>query len=265
VATIVAVVAGVVGFFAVLRGSAFAAHAIPQTGFAGAAGANLLGVSTVWGLGVFAVASALGIGWLGRRGRHDVATALALVVMLGLGALFLSMSVEYESEIYSLLFGEILGVSGAEVVPSAVLGALSLAVVACMYRPLMLASVVPEAGQAQGVRPHRVELGFLVVLALTTTLSVPVVGTLLMFSQMIGPAGAAQSVARRPGSALALSVAFALLVVWIGIAAGYLTNVPPGCYVGGGGAVCYLAGRVGALWSRARSARGRVPTPAVAG
>ncbi len=82
VATIVAVIAGVVGFFVVLRGSAFQAHAIPNGAFAGAAGASLIGVNTLVGLGVFSVLAALGIGTLGRRGRHDVVTALALVVML---------------------------------------------------------------------------------------------------------------------------------------------------------------------------------------
>src|SRR5271170_2769576 len=119
VASIVAVVAGVVGFFTVLRGSAFVAHAIPNGSFAGAAAASLVGVSTLLGLGIAAVISALGIGWLGRRGRHDVATALALVVMLGLGALFLSLSVEYAPEVYSLLFGEILGISSSQLAPTA--------------------------------------------------------------------------------------------------------------------------------------------------
>ena len=90
VATIVAVVAGVVGFFVVLRGSAFPAHAIPKGAFAGAAGASLLGISTLIGLAVFSLLGALGIGALGRRGRHDVVTALALVMMLALGAAFLS-------------------------------------------------------------------------------------------------------------------------------------------------------------------------------
>src|ERR1700691_2221766 len=88
VATIVAVVAGAVGFFIVLRGAAFVADAVPQGAFAGAAGASLLGISTLAGVAVFALAGALGIGWLGRRGRRDVATALTLVLMLGVGALF---------------------------------------------------------------------------------------------------------------------------------------------------------------------------------
>src|SRR5215469_15221329 len=90
VATIVALVAGIVGFFTVLRGSAFAAHAIPNGSFAGAVGASLIGVNTIVGLGAFALAGAVGISLLGRRGRHDVATALTLVLMLALGALFVS-------------------------------------------------------------------------------------------------------------------------------------------------------------------------------
>jgi zinc/manganese transport system permease protein len=113
-ASVVAVVSGVIGFFVVLRGSAFVAHALPQGAFAGAAGAALVGASTLGGLGVFSLLGAVAIGWLGRRGRHDVVTALALVLMLGLGALFLSFSSEYAPEIYSLLFGEVLGVSSGE-------------------------------------------------------------------------------------------------------------------------------------------------------
>ena len=147
VATMVAIVAGVVGFFVVLRGSSFVAHALPNGAFAGAAGASLLGINTIFGLGAFALLGALGIGWLGRRARHDVATALALVVMLGLGALFLSMSVEYAPEIYSLLFGEILGVSVNELLPTAVLGAICVGAIVVLYRPLMLVSVMAEVGE----------------------------------------------------------------------------------------------------------------------
>src|ERR1700753_3559993 len=98
--TIVAVIAGMTGFFAVLRGSTFAAHAIPNGAFAGAAGASLLGINVIWGLAVFALGGALGIGALGgesggRKARTDVVTALALVVMLGVGALFVSVGTSY--------------------------------------------------------------------------------------------------------------------------------------------------------------------------
>jgi len=149
VATIVAVVAGVVGFFVVLRGSAFVADALPTGAFAGAAGASLIGVNTLVGLGAFSLLGALAIGWLGRRARHDVAVALALVAMLGLGALFLSFSVEYAPEIYSLLFGEVLGVSSSQILPVALLGGVCISAIVVVYRPLLLSSVVPEVAEAE--------------------------------------------------------------------------------------------------------------------
>ncbi len=156
-ATIVAVVAGVVGYFVVLRGSAFPAHAIPKGAFAGAAGASLLGVNTLVGLAVFSVLGALGIGSLGRRGRHDVVTALALVMMLALGAAFLSRTTEYEPEIYSLLFGEILGVSTSQILPVAGLGVACVAAIAVLYRPLT--AVLRRPGDRRSPRhprpPHR--------------------------------------------------------------------------------------------------------------
>ena len=101
---------------------------------------------------------ALGIGSLGRRGRHDVVTALALVMMLALGAAFLSRTTEYEPEIYSLLFGEVLGVSTSQILPVAALGIACIAAVAVLYRPLMLSSIVPEVAEAKGVRGYRIEI-----------------------------------------------------------------------------------------------------------
>ena len=255
VATIVAVVAGVVGFFIVLRGSAFVADAVPQGAFAGAAGASLIGLNTLIGLAVASLIGALGIGWLGRRGRSDVATALALVVMLGLGALFLSFSVEYAPEIYSLLFGEVLGVSVSEIAPIAALGALSVAAIFVLYRPLLLASVMPELAEARGVRSRRMEMWFLVIVALATSMTLPVVGALLIFSLMIGPPAAARSVTSKPLPALALSAVIAVVVVWVSIASAYQTNWPVGFFVGTLGAVCYAAGRGWAALRGRRPAR----------
>jgi len=266
VASIVAVVAGVVGFFTVLRGSAFAAHAIPNGSFAGAAGASLIGVSTLLGLGVFALAGALGIGVLGRRGRHDVATALALVMMLGLGALFLSFSEEYAPAVYSLLFGEVLGISSNDIVPTALLGLACIVAIALMYRPLMLSSILPEVGEAHGIGRLRMELLFLAVLALATAMTVPVVGTLLIFSLMIGAPAAARSFTDRPLLAMFLSVAFALLIVWVAIAASYETDYPVGFFVGVASAGSYATGRLWARWrDRSSITAAPVPRPAIPG
>ncbi len=252
VAGIVAVVAGAVGFFVVLRGSAFVADALPTGAFAGAAGASLIGVNTLAGLGVFSVLGALGIGWLGRRGRHDVATALTLVMMLGLGALFLSFSSQYAPEIYSLLFGEVLGIGTNEIAPVAVLGAVSVAALVVLYRPLLLTSVMPALGESRGVRPARIETLFLVVLALATSMALPVVGALLIFSLMIGPPAAARSFTDRPALAIALSAVIALGTVWAAIAASYQTNWPVGFFVGMLSAGWYAIGRIAVAWRRSR-------------
>jgi zinc/manganese transport system permease protein len=247
-ATIVAVVGGVVGYFVVLRGSAFPAHAIPKGAFAGAAGASLLGLNTLLGMAVFAVLGALGIGTLGRRGRRDVVTALALVMMLALGAAFLSRTTEYESQIYSLLFGEILGVNTGEIVPVALLGITCIGAIGLIYRPLMLSSVAPEVAEARGIRTNRVEILFLLIVALATAMTIPVVGALLIFSLMIGPPAAARSLTSRPFLAMILSICIALLTVWLAIAASYLSNWPVGFFVGTLSALSYGLGRGWAAW-----------------
>jgi zinc/manganese transport system permease protein len=246
--SIVAVIAGMVGFFAVLRGQTFAAHAIPNGAFAGAAGASLLGINVIWGLALFSIAGALGIGALGsekqgRKSRNDVVTALGLVLMLGLGALFVSVSSQYAEETYALLFGEVFGISQGEILPILGLGILSVVAIGVAFRPLMLTSALPEVAEARGISTRRVDIYFLIVMALATSMTVPVVGALLMFSLMIGPAAAARSVTARPGVALALSVAIALAVVWISIALSYRTNWPLGFFVGVAGAVFYLLGQ----------------------
>ncbi len=254
-ATIVAALAGVVGHFVVLRGSAFPAHAIPKGAFAGAAAASLIGVSTLAGLAAFSVLGALGIGALGRRGRHDVATALALVMMLALGAAFLSQTTEYEPEIYSLLFGEILGVSTAQILPVAALALACAAALAVLYRPLTLSSVIPEIAEAKGIRAQRIDTAFLLVVATATAVTVPVTGALLIFSLMIGPPAAARALTSRPAAAITLSVAIALAAAWAAIAASYLTGWPVGFYVGTMAALAYAAGRAGAAWQRNRAPR----------
>ncbi|MBV8300476.1 MAG: metal ABC transporter permease [Candidatus Dormibacteraeota bacterium] len=254
--TIVAVVAGVVGFFTVLRGAAFAAHALPNGAFAGAAAAGLAGVNAVLGLGVFSLLGALTIATLGRRVRQDVATALVIVMMLGLGALFLSMTTEYAPQLFSLLFGEILGVSSAELLPTLALAVVCIAAVLLLYRPLLLSSVLPEAAAARGVSPARVQFAFLVVIALATTTAVPVVGALLIFSLLIAPAAAASSFTSNPAAAMMLSVLIALATVWSALALAYALDLPIGFFVGVLGAIAYGAGR---LWAGLRVTRRRAP------
>ena len=228
----------------VMRGDAFPAHAIPNGAFAGAAAATLVGVNALLGLGTFAVVAALGIGWTGRRGRHDVVTALALVMMLALGATFLGHTSEYAPEIFALLFGQLLGVSTSEILPVVALAVVCLAALAVLYRPLLLSSAVPEIAEARGVRIHRMETTFFVVLALATAMTVPVVGALLIFTLMVGPPAAGRALSARPAVAIALSTLIALVTVWTAIASSYWSNWPVGFFVGVFGAFVYGLGRV---------------------
>lgn len=244
VATIVAVVAGYVGFFVVIRGSSFAAHALPLGTFPGAAAANLLGVNQIFGLIVFAALGVFGIDRLSRRGPHDVATALCLVALLGLGALFLSMTSEYSQEVYALLFGEALGVSTSALGPVVAVSAVSIGITTALFRPLLLNSISAELGEARGVSGRRTELWFLAILALATAVALPVVGALLVFSLMVGPAAAARSLTNRPVRALFLSVVVALITVWAAIVLSYMSDWPIGFFVGVLGAVSYGLGRL---------------------
>ena len=246
-ATLVAIVAGMVGFFVVLRGSSFAAHALPLGTFPGAAASVLLGVNELLGLVVFAAIGVIGIFQLGRRGRHEVATALSLVTLLGLGTLFLSMTREYSQGVYDMLFGQLLGVSDGQVVAVAAMSAVAIPAVALVFRPLLLSSVSDDLAGARGVSGRRMELCFLVVLAFATAMALPVVGALLVFSLMVGPAAAARALTDRPVLAMLLSVGLSLLTVWAAIALSYTTNWPVGFFVGSAGALFYALGRA---WGR---------------
>jgi zinc/manganese transport system permease protein len=244
VASIVAVVAGAVGYFVVVRGASFAAHALPLGTFPGAAMAHVLGISDFLGLGLFAALGVIGISQLGRQGRHDVATALSLVLLLGLGALFLSLSGQYAQAIYALLFGQVLGVPGAALPPVAGLGAAVVIATLMLFRPLLLSAVSPELAAARGVSVWTMEVVFLALVAVATVVALPVVGALLVFSLMVGPPAAARALTSRPVRALLLSVLLALITAWAAIALSYLSDWPIGVFVGAFAVLWYGAGRL---------------------
>jgi len=243
--TVVAVLAALVGVFVVLRGVSFAAHTLAQVGFAGAAGAVLIGVDPLWGLLVFAVAGAVGVGVLGT-GEHgrDAVTALILVAALGTGALFLALNNSYATAAFGLLFGSIVGISRAQLWETVACAVACLLALAVLYRPLLLTAVSPEAAAARGVPVRLVGVLFLVVVGVAAAVTVPVVGTLLIFSLMIGPAAAAVRLARRPGGALLLAVALGLLTTWSSIVLAYDTGWPVGFYITAIVAALYLGARL---------------------
>ena len=244
VATLVALAAGCVGFFVVARRAAFAAHALPLGAFPGAAAASLMGVNEFWGLAGFSVLGVLAIGQLQRVGRREIASALWLAGALALGVLLLNLSGRYAQSVYGLLFGDLLGIDTTQMAVVAAFSGLTVALVAWVARPLLLDSLSSELASAAGGRASALEFAFLGILALSTAIAVPVVGAMLVFSLMVGPASAARAFTDRPWRALVIAVGICLVTVWSAIALAYLTNWPVGFFVGVLSSFCYVAGRL---------------------
>jgi zinc/manganese transport system permease protein len=226
-AGIVSVVAGLIGYFVVLRSQTFASHALSHVGFAGATGAVLLGVPWLWGLIGLTVIAGIGMGALGERleGR-DIAIGLILAMSLGLGLLFLHFYTAFATQVTALLFGDVLGVDHTTLLTLAASGALAIALLGAIARPLIFASLQPELAEARGVSLRLVSILFLASVALAVAQSAQIVGVLLVFTLTVGPAAAAQRVTTRLGLGVALSVAFALAESWLGIALAWYTNWP---------------------------------------
>jgi zinc/manganese transport system permease protein len=230
--TIVAVVAGAIGYFVVLRGSSFAAHALSHIGFAGATGAVVLAINPIFGLLAFTLSSGIAIGALGNRLRgRDVTIGIVLAWTLGLGVLFISLYTGYATEAYALLFGEILGISSGDVTVTVIAGAVTIAALIVIYRPLLFASVDEELAGAKGVPVTALSIGFMAILAVAVTEAVQVVGVLLIFALIVTPAAIAVRFTSRPFAAIGIGVLLALGFTWAGLAIAYYSPHPVSFFI----------------------------------
>ena len=234
--TLVALLAGVAGYFVVLRGQSFIAHMLSQVGFPGAAAGVLVHVSPVIGLIAFCITAALGIGWVGRsldagHRAESAAVGSILAFSLGLGLLFFRLYAGSAQGIYSFLFGTILGISDRDVQLTLVVAVLCVGALAVIGRPLIFASVDPDVAEARGVPVRALSIAFLVVLALSVAVTVQIVGTLLIFALLVAPGASALLLSARPGRALFLSVLLSLVFTWLGLALAYFTDLPVGFFI----------------------------------
>jgi len=250
---VVAVVSGVIGVFVVTRGMSFAVHAISELGFTGAAGALVVGLDPVIGVLGGSLLVGLVLGLLSLRGRErDSAIGAVLAFGLGIGVLFLSLYQGYATEATNLLFGSIVGVSDSQLLTLAIVAALVLVGVAVLYRPLLFSSVDPEIAAARGVPLRALSVGIFLLLALTTAEAIQVVGVLLVLTLVITPAAAAQHLTRRPGFALLLSVAIALVSTEGGILLSLLKPWPTSFFITTISFTAYLGARAYGLGLRPR-------------
>lgn len=240
-ATLVAVIAGSVGYFLVLRGQAFASHALAHVGFAGATGAALIGVSPLWGFLALTLAGGVGMGLVGERlvGR-DVAIGIVLALSLALGLLFLHFFTAYAAQATSLLFGNLLGVDRATLLMLTVLAVICLLALALISRPLLFATLQPELAEAKGVSLRAIAVLFLAIVAVATAECAQIVGVLLVFALMVAPAAAAQNLTNRVGIGVLLSVALALADAWGGLVLAYYTDWPSSFWITLLGGLSYL-------------------------
>jgi zinc/manganese transport system permease protein len=231
-ATIVAVVSGAVGYMLVLRGQTFAGHALAHVGFSGATGAVLIGTSPLWGLVAATVLGGVVMGALGERlQERDVAIGVVLSVSLGFGLLFLHFFTAYASQATALLFGNVLGVDMATVWSLLGLGAVSLAGLAVISRKLVFATLQPELAEARGVSLRLMSVLFLAVVALAVAECAQIVGVLLVFTLMVGPAAAAQKCTTRLWPGVWLAIGLALAEAWAGVALAYWTDWPTSFWI----------------------------------
>jgi zinc/manganese transport system permease protein len=230
--TIVAIVAGIVGYFVVIRRLSFAAHALSHAGFTGAAGAVLIGMSPIIGLLAFTMAGAFLMAALGRKaGSRDVQVGTVLSFMLGIGVLFISLYKGYATEAYSLLFGEILGISQNDVAITLVAGLVILISLAVLYRPLLFSSLDEDVAEAKGLPVFAIGIIFMLIIAVATSIAVQIIGVLLIFTLMVTPAAIAERLARTPVQGMAISVSVALLATWIGLVLAFYIPYPVSFFI----------------------------------
>ncbi|MFL5587156.1 MAG: metal ABC transporter permease [Ktedonobacteraceae bacterium] len=234
--TLVALTAGIMGYFMVLRSQSFAGHSLANVGFAGATGAVLFGIPPIVGLFLAGALAAVGIQALNEASGHsrqnDIAVGAVFAASLALGFLFIFLATaEYAANVYNVLFGNVLGISDTDV--RIILWSTLVLVGAFLLiaRPLFFASIDPDVAAARGVPVRALGLGYLMLLALAVAVAVQVVGVLLIFALLVTPAAIAQDVTTRPAVAAAVAVALALSFTWVGLAVGYFTPYPVGFFI----------------------------------
>jgi zinc/manganese transport system permease protein len=225
----------------VLRRQSFAGHTLAVIGFPGAAGATWLGLNAAFGYFGFCVAGALIIAALPGGGRRNaglggfseesagIGTVQAFA--LACGFLFVSLYHGFLNGLNNLLFGTIIGITDQQVIILLIAGAGCLLTLAALGRPLLFTTVDPEVARARGVPVRLVSIAFLVLLGVAAGGTSQVTGSLLVFALLVAPAAAATRLTARPAAGLALSIALALLIAWVGEAIAFFSPYPIGFWV----------------------------------
>lgn len=262
--TSVAVLAGLVGYFVVLRSQVFAGDALSHVAYTGALAALAVGVDLRLGLFAATIVVAVLLGALGGRGvADDVVIGTTFSWVLGIGVLCLSIVTTHRAEGNStasatVLFGSVFGISAGDARTAAIVAVGLIVVLGVLARPLLFASLDPSVAAARGVPVRLLGPAFLAVVGATAAEATQVVGALLLFGLLAAPAATAQRLATRPWHALALSAGLAAASTWTGLTIAYAApTLPPSFAILAVATGLYVATLV------VTSAPGRARTPRV--
>ncbi|MFE2423888.1 metal ABC transporter permease [Streptomyces hokutonensis] len=232
--TAIALAAGLVGYFLVLRAQVFTGDALSHVAFTGALAALALGYDLRLGLFAATVLLAVVLGALGRRSRaDDIVIGSLFSWILGLGVFFLTLYTTSRNTGngtagVNVLFGSIFGLSAGQAHVAAVVAGVICAAVLAVARPLLFASVDEAVATARRVPVRLLGLAFLVLVGACAAEATQAVGSLLLLGLLAAPAGAAQRLTDRPYHALALSAGLAVAEMWAGLALSYyVPQLPP--------------------------------------
>lgn len=225
--TLVSIVGGVVGAFVVHKGLAFSGDALAHSTLAGVAVAFASGGNVSLGALVAAAITALGIGWTRERARvsYDTAIGITFVAMFAFGILLISRRTSYTPDLFSFVFGNILGVSNADLLGAGILAAALLLFVAATYREQLLVAYDPAMASAAGVATRFFQYAMLVMIAVAVVVALKAIGIVLVNAMLIIPAATASLVVRRLPTVMWLGVCFAMLASVIGLQISFHANV----------------------------------------
>jgi manganese/iron transport system permease protein len=224
---IVSVVGGVVGTFVVHKGLSFSGDALAHSTLAGVAIAFVNGANVSLGALIAAVATAIGIGWTQRRGRvsYDTAIGILFVAMFSLGILVISRRSSYTPDLFSFVFGNILGVSQDDLIGALVLGGATLLFIAAFRRELIMVAYDPATAATVGVPVQPFQYALLILIAVAVVVALKAIGIVLVNAMLIVPAATASLVLRRIEGIMLLSVAIAVLSSVVGLHLSFHANV----------------------------------------
>ena len=215
--TIVAIMAGYIGVFVMARNMSFISHTLSHVGFAGAAFAVFLGINPIYGLLIFTITMSYLVGHLSVKAfRREATVSVMLGIFLGLGLLFLSLTPKSTSYVNSILFGSVVSITRDDVK---------------LIFSLAIDSFHASGAKALGLNGKFISIFFLVLLSVATSITVPVVGALLMFVLLTVPASAARYLTNKVGVMIAISITFALIGTWLGITLSYYSALPTTFYI----------------------------------